>query len=101
VGEVRYARKVDLAQPAIVAALEAVGCRVLDLSWVGRGVPDLHVVCPRRRLYWMEVKNPRPANSKAKDDRTDAEIKMATVIPIHVVRTPADALAVVGIQVAA
>ena len=97
----RYAKKIDASQPGIVAALEAVGCRVLDLSWVGRGVPDLHVVCPRGFLWWMECKNPRPANSKAKDDRTEAEKKMATVIPIHVVRTPADALAVVGIKVAA
>lgn len=96
----RRAAKVDLSQPGIVAALKAVGARVLDLSWCGRGVPDLHVVCPKGRLFWMEVKNPRPVNSKAKDDRTDAELKMATVIPIYVVRTPAEALAVIGLETA-
>lgn len=98
---VKYARKIDASQPGIVSALRAVGCRVLDLSWVGRGIPDLHVVCPRGFLYWMECKNPRPENSKAKDDRTKAEIVIAQLIPVHVVRTPAEALAVVGVQVAA
>ncbi len=97
----RRAAKVDLSQPAIVDALRWAGCKVLDLSWCGRGVPDLHVVNPRGLLFWLEVKNPRPKNSKAKDDRTDAELKMATVIPIQVVRTPAEALTAVGLSVAA
>ncbi len=96
----KYARKVDVSQGPIVDTLRAAGCRVLDLSWVGRGVPDLHVVSPRGLLFWLEVKNPRPVNSKAKDDRSPAELAMATVIPIQVVRTPVEALRAVGLEVA-
>lgn len=104
----RYARKVDAAQPAIVAALEAAGCKVLDLSWCGRGVPDLHVVCPRGFLHWLEVKTP-PETKKPRTEPwvppesefTEAEISMRKVIPIKVVTDPVDALRKVGIEVAA
>lgn len=96
----RYARKVDNNQAEIVAALRAAGCRVVDFSWCGRGVPDLHVVNPRGLLFWLEVKRPRKANSRAKDDRTDAELEMATLIPIAVVRSANEALEAVGMVTA-
>jgi hypothetical protein len=104
----RFARKVDRSQPGIVAALEAAGCKVLDLSWVGRGVPDLHVVCPRGFLHWLEVKTP-PDTKKPRTEYwvppesefTEAEIQMRRVIPIKVVTCPQQALEKVGLAVAA
>ena len=94
-----YANKVDVNQAAIVSALRAVGATVIDFSWAGRGVPDLHVYhC--ERMYWMEVKRPRPANSKAKDDRTAAELGFARQVPVFIVRAPAEALAVLGVKTA-
>jgi hypothetical protein len=95
----RYARKIDVNQPEIVDALRRVGCTVMVMSWCGRGVPDLHVVCPRGLMHWLEVKEPRPEGSKAKDDRTDSELEWARVVPTKVVRTVRDALEAVGIQI--
>ncbi len=104
----RYRRKIDIAQGPIVEALEAVGCRVLDLSWVGRGVPDLHVVCPRGFLHWLEVKTPPPTKKPRTEywvppesEFTEAEIEMRKVIPIKVVTCPAEALEKVGLKLAA
>ena len=39
----RQAAKIDANQTAIVAALRAIGCTVVSLAAVGRGVPDLLV----------------------------------------------------------
>ena len=52
----RYNRKVDANQAAIVSALEQVGCRVLDLSAVGGGAPDL-LICTGSVLWLCEIKN--------------------------------------------
>ena len=92
----RFAKATDRSQPGIVAALRAAGCVVIDMAHCGRGVPDLHVVRDGK-MYWLECKNPRTANSKAKDDRTDAELKFATLVPTQVVRTPDEALRAVGL----
>lgn len=52
------ARKVDANQKHIIAALEAAGCHVTDLSSVGRGCPDLMVLPPNEmRPVLIEVKN--------------------------------------------
>lgn len=52
------ARKVDRNQKPIISALELMGCHVVDLSVVGRGVPDLMVLAPNElRPVLMEVKN--------------------------------------------
>jgi Holliday junction resolvase len=94
----KYARKTDAAQPAVVAALRAAGVEVIDFSWVGRGVPDILAV-HKGFMWWMEIKNARKASSKAQDDRTDAELEFARRAPVSVVRSPADALRVVGVEV--
>jgi hypothetical protein len=49
-------RKTDANQASIVNALRAVGASVVDLSAVGRGVPDL-LVGFRGQTYLLEVKN--------------------------------------------
>ena len=50
--------RIDQNQPEIIAALEAVGCLVMDLSPIGGGCPDL-LVSFRDTLYLLEVKNPK------------------------------------------
>jgi Holliday junction resolvase len=49
-------RKTDANQASIVSALRQVGASVVDLSAVGRGVPDL-LVGFRGQTYLLEVKN--------------------------------------------
>jgi Holliday junction resolvase len=54
-------RKTDANQAAIVAVLREVGASVVDLSAVGKGVPDL-LVGYRGRTYLLEVKNKKGRN---------------------------------------
>jgi hypothetical protein len=95
----RRAARVDENQPSIVQALQDAGCCVLDLSAVGRGRPDLLVSAPAFpfTLYLLEVKN--PDKPKADQALTPAQVKFhaAWKGDIHIVRTPAEALAVVGV----
>ncbi len=53
---VRRAAKVDANQPAIIAALRAVGCSVQPLHTVGQGCPDL-LVGKAGRTFVMEIKD--------------------------------------------
>lgn len=96
----RRAARVDENQASIVQALQEAGCGVIDLSAVGRGRPDLLVSAPAFpfTLYLLEVKN--PSKPKADQALTPAQVKFhaAWKGTIHVVRTPAEALAVVGIH---
>jgi hypothetical protein len=52
----RRAAKVDRTQAEIVAAAQAIGAVVVNLSAVGRGVPDLAVLW-RGRTWWVECKD--------------------------------------------
>ena len=61
----RRAARTDANQPAIVAALRAVGASVQHLAAVGDGVPDLLVGWQRRLNLLMEVKD----SAKAPSDR--------------------------------
>lgn len=55
----RHANKVDGNHAAIVAALRAHGCKVADLSGVGKGVPDILVWIPAwSRWVMVEIKIP-------------------------------------------
>lgn len=53
----RRAARVDGNHAAIVKALRKIGCMVLDLSKLGRGVPDL-LVARRFTIKFLEIKNP-------------------------------------------
>ena len=61
--------KKDANQDGIVAALEAVGCSVVDASAIGCDFPDL-VVGRLGRTYLIEVKNP-----EARGKLTDGQLK--------------------------
>ena len=68
----KYPRRVDENQSAIVKFLRDVGCSVLSLSEIGRGCPDL-LVGFRGRNVLLEVKN--PMKPKADRQLTSAEGK--------------------------
>ena len=59
-------RKTDANQASIMAALRQVGATVVDLSAVGRGVPDL-LVGFRGNTYLLEVKNKAGRNRLTAD----------------------------------
>ena len=83
----KYARRADGNQAEIVAALRAVGCKVVPTHTIGQGFPDL--VCDfHSRTCLIEIKDP----SKPKGDRkltpAQAEFHAAWTGPIYVVETP-------------
>lgn len=98
----RRAARVDENQAAIVKALKAAGCGVVDLSAVGGGVPDLLVHPPTfpdcRMAVLLEVKN--PAKPKRDQQLTPDQVKFHEAWKgwLYVVRTVDEALAAVGIQ---
>lgn len=87
--------RVDINQPAIVKALEAVGASVLVTSDLGQGLPDL-VVGFRLVNYLLEVKN--PATSYGRRGLNPLQERWATLwtgSPVRVVRSTEEALCVV------
>ena len=89
----RYARKVDGNHSDTVDALRKIGCSVIDLSRVGGGCPDL-MVGYRGCTILMEVKNVRGRN-KIEDSQRDW-IATWRGDPVHVVRSPEQAVEVAG-----
>lgn len=81
-----YARRVDTNHKAIVEALRAAGWRVLDLSRVGQGCPDLLVARAGRSIL-VEVKT---AKGKLTADQVD--FLAAWPGQFEVIRTVDDAI---------
>lgn len=93
----RFAKRVDANQSEIVAVLRAHGVRVLDVSWAGRGLPDL--LCHYRgRTRGLEVKDGRKVPSQRR--LTPAEVAFAEAFPdfVATVECAEDALAVLGVR---
>lgn len=86
----RRAAKVDSNQREITAALERVGCLVLSLAALGRGCPDL-LVMAGRRLHLIECKTER-------GKLTAAQELFHKLWPVHICRSPEDALRAVGLR---
>jgi hypothetical protein len=67
---VRRAAKVDANHAEIVKALRAAGCGVIDMSPMGKGVPDLLVHAPTfpacRMPVFLEVKDGKKPPSARK-----------------------------------
>jgi hypothetical protein len=82
----------DQNQDLIVDALKKAGCSVLDLSMVGGGCPDL-MVGKNKINYFMEVKNPE---TKGELNEMQKRFIEEWDAPIHVVRTPEEALRIIG-----
>jgi hypothetical protein len=80
----------DANHQEIVAALRQAGAAVLDLADVGHGCPDL-LVYYAGRFWLLEVKTPT-------GKLTSDEALFAQTWPVCVVRSVAEALAVIGIR---
>lgn len=98
----RRAAKVDANHAEIVKALRGVGCGVLDLSGVGNGCPDLLVHAPTwpHAVALIEVKDCNKPPSARKLTPAQEKFHRAWKGPLHVVTSPAEALAAVGIEAA-
>jgi hypothetical protein len=68
---VRRAARIDDNHPAIVEAFQKMGCSVLSLAPMGKGVPDLLVGCGMKN-YLVEVKDGEkvPSARKLTPDET-------------------------------
>lgn len=82
-------RRTDANQASIMAALRQVGATVVDLSAVGKGVPDL-LVGFRGRTYLLEVKNKAGRNRLTADQ--DVFIAWWHGVPPVIVYNEDDAL---------
>jgi hypothetical protein len=78
------AAKVDSNQVEIVSALRKVGCCVMHMHTLGKGVPDI-LVARRGRLWLVEVKGP-------KGKLTPGQEAFHAAWPVHVVRSVDDAI---------
>lgn len=85
----RRAARVDETQAAIVKALRKAGCQVQSLAAIGKGVPDL-LAARASRIWLIECKTGR-------GDLTPAQRAWHALWPVHVCRSPEDALRVVGL----
>lgn len=88
-------RKKDANQNEIVAALEKVGCSVIDASAIGGGFPDL-IVGRAGENYLLEIKNPE---TKGKLNELQEDFFASWRGQTVVVHSVAEALDVVGIVV--
>jgi hypothetical protein len=98
----KYARRVDANHAQVVATLRAAGAWVWDTSRLGGGFPDLLVYHPRAGgAFLVEVKDGRRPPSERR--LTPAEERFARAYPgrLVVVCSPDDALAAIGVGVAA
>jgi hypothetical protein len=86
----RYARKVDTAQAGIITVLEKAGCAVTDMSGAGNGFTDLFVT----RAYVHYILEVKSRTGKLTDPQADFHAKHQ---PVHIVRTPKQALRAVGL----
>lgn len=93
----RFRAKVDSNHHEIVAALRKAGRRVLDLSGVGNGCPDI-LVLVGDRLILMEIKIPKgPRGGTSQSKLTSDQVSFAYQWPVVIVRSVAEALAATGI----
>jgi Holliday junction resolvase len=86
----RRAAKVDANQDQIVSALRAAGASVQSLAPIGQGCPDL--LAARAGQMWLfEVKT-----GKAEPNDLQKRWHIAWNADVHVVRSPDEALRVIG-----
>lgn len=93
----RFRAKTDANHAEIVSALRAAGRRVLDLSRVGSGCPDI-LVSVGGRLILMEIKIPLgPRGGASKSKLTPDQEAFRRQWPVVVVRSVAEALLATGV----
>ena len=91
----RYAAKVDANQSLIVETLRLAGYTVCSMHAVGGGFPDL-IVSKRgtNNMWLLEVKTAKGRLTKREREWIDA-----WGAPVHIVRSPEEALEAVGAAV--
>lgn len=90
----RTAARIDLNQPEIVQALRKIGVEVTHLHQVGNGVADL--LCSYRGVWVViEIKDGARPPSARKLTPDEAEWIGKQHAPVHVVTSPAEAVAAV------
>jgi Holliday junction resolvase len=87
----RRAAKVDANQDQIVSALRAAGASVQSLAAIGKGCPDL-LAARAGKMFLLEVKD-----GKAEPNELQKRWHIAWNAEVHVVRSPDEALRVVGV----
>lgn len=87
--------KVDDSQQSIVDALRRCSCRVLVLSRVGHGTPDLLVGTPRGRLIFIECKTDGKNATRLTPEQDEFHRDWRR-FPIFICRTPQQALDAIG-----
>lgn len=87
----RYAAKADANQSSIVAALRAIGARVVATHAVGQGFPDLVVTYAGRTLL-IEVKDPTQPKHRHELTPAQKEFHAAWTGEVHIVFTIEQAL---------
>lgn len=96
----RRAAHVDANQGSIVEALRAVGCKVLSLAAIGKGVPDLLVRRPfGLGLVLLEVKNGKrpPSRQRLRPGQRVFAAEWGEVV--RTVKNVHEALEAVGVKV--
>lgn len=91
----RRAAKIDANQPAIVAALEAVGAHVTDLSGAGEGVTDL-LVSYRGKWFPIEIKDGSLPPSKRALTPPQKKWHREIKAPAYIANNVAEALLIIG-----
>jgi hypothetical protein len=86
------AAKVDANQEQVVSALRAAGASVQSLAKLGQGCPDV-LAGFRGANHLLEIKNPR---GKDKVNETQRKWHIEWCAPVHVVRSPEEALRAIG-----
>ncbi len=96
------AKRTDSTQAEIIKTLRAAGCSVHDTSREGRGFPDL-VVGRKGATFLLEVKRYLPSRRRKVTRLTEVQLVWHLNWQGHVavVATPEEALAAVGLKVAA
>jgi Holliday junction resolvase len=84
------AAKVDQNQDQIVSALRAAGASVQSLAPIGKGCPDI-LAAYRRCMFLFEIKR-----GNAKPNELQKKWHAEWHADVHVVRTPDEALRVLG-----
>jgi Holliday junction resolvase len=92
----RIRGRVDLTQKPIVKALRDAGVTVTSLANIGRGCPDV-LAGYQLQTFLLELKTEKHDKLTPDEDRFHREWRGR---PVAVVRTPEEALRIVGVPVA-
>ena len=86
-----YAPRKDDNHKSLVDTIIKVGGQVIDISALGRGVPDL-IVNTRKGIQLAEVKNPKTDYGKAGASKSQKKWASNWQSRVYIIRTDEDAI---------